>query len=79
MTTLSEWTPLDSHPAIWQGDELAGRDDWTASFAEADPESIRARLEKGSGAMLLKGFPLNGHDRDSARDSFRAWCAGLGT
>ncbi len=68
-----------SHPSIWRGDELSTRTDWTALFDEAEPEKIRKVLEHGSGAILLRGFPVNDHDKDTAREAFREWCATLGT
>jgi alpha-ketoglutarate-dependent taurine dioxygenase len=68
-----------THPSIWRGDELRTRPDWTASFNEADPERIRGILEDGSGAVLLRGFPVEAHDKDSAREAFREWCGTIGT
>lgn len=67
------------HPSIWHGSELASRSDWTRPFAEATAEEIREILERGSGAILLRGFPVEEHTKDSAREAFRKWCAGLGT
>ena len=68
-----------THPSIWRGDELRTRPDWTASFNEADPERIRGILEDGSGAVLLRGFPVEAHDKNSAREAFREWCGTIGT
>lgn len=67
------------HPAIWKGEELASRSDWTRSFEDADPETIRRDLEEGSGAILLRGFPVGEHTKNSAREAFRDWCSTLGT
>ena len=72
-------TDLLAHPSLWRGDELADRDDWTASFSEARPDWIRETLEDGPGVLLLRGFPLDGRDEDSAREAFREWCGSLGT
>ncbi|MEM7601610.1 MAG: TauD/TfdA family dioxygenase [Verrucomicrobiota bacterium] len=67
------------HPSVWKSDELASRADWTLRFDEADPHVIRETLERGSGAILLRGFPVEEHDKDSARKAFREWCSRLGT
>lgn len=67
------------HPAVWKGDELVHRDDWTGEFLAADPGAVRERLEHGSGALLLRGFPVERYDKDSARESFRNWCTSFGT
>jgi len=70
--------PLDS-PATWKGDELVAHDGWGKKFAEANPDWIRDELENGSGAVFLKGFPVDDHDKDSARTAFLEWSATIGT
>lgn len=70
--------PLDS-PATWKGDELVARDGWGKNFADADPDWIRDELENGSGAVFLKDFPVDNHDKDSARTAFLEWSATIGT
>ena len=70
--------PID-HPAVWRGNELPDRPGWTRAFADADPEQIRAHLETGVGALLLKGFPMATHTRNNTREAFRTWCATIGT
>lgn len=67
------------HPSIWQGHELSNRADWTGDFAGVDPEEIRNVLENGGGAILLRGFPVDAHTKDSAREAFREWCDSLGS
>ena len=67
------------HPAVWKGNELAARNNWLGEFSTSSPEIIREHLENGSGAMLLRGFPIGGYSKDSAREAFREWCSGLGT
>lgn len=67
------------HPSIWRDRELPRRPDWSSQFDETSPETIRDTLESGSGAMLLRGFPVGDHSEDSAREAFRSWCATLGT
>lgn len=70
--------PLD-HPAVWKGDELLSSSDWRQSFVQADPDRIREQLENGIGAVLLPGFPVAEHAKDSAREAFRSWCGSVGT
>ncbi|MEC5126034.1 TauD/TfdA family dioxygenase [Verrucomicrobiales bacterium BCK34] len=70
---------LREDPTVWKGDELVRRDDWIQDFETADPGAIRDQLENGSGAILLRGFPLSTHTKDSARDTFREWTGSLGT
>lgn len=67
------------HPAVWRGGELLDHPDWSAPFGSLSAGDIRERLENGPGAILLRGFPLAGHDKDSARAAFSDWCATLGT
>ncbi|MDF1658545.1 MAG: TauD/TfdA family dioxygenase, partial [Verrucomicrobiales bacterium] len=71
-------SPL-THPSVWQGEALAIRPDWNGDFAYAKAEEIRETLENGSGAILLRGFPIREHTKDSAREAFRDWCTTLGT
>lgn len=66
-------------PAVWKGDELIQRNDWIQNFADVDPEAIRDQLENGTGAILLRGFPLSSHSKDTARATFQEWTATLGT
>ncbi len=66
-------------PTVWKGDELAHRSDWIQNFADADPDAVRDQLEYGTGAMLLRGFPVSAHSKDSARDAFHEWTGTLGT
>ncbi|MDF1825400.1 MAG: TauD/TfdA family dioxygenase [Verrucomicrobiales bacterium] len=68
-----------THPSIWQGEALTSRPDWIGNFREADPDKIRDRLENGSGTLLLRGFPVDRHTKNSAREAFREWCCTLGT
>ena len=68
-----------NHPSAWKGMELPERKDWTDKFQDLDTASIQDRLEHGSGAVLLRGFQVETHSKDSARDAFRSWCTGLGT
>ena len=67
------------HPSVWIGTELPKRSDWHGAFDRIHLETLRDRLENGSGAVLLRGFPLKDHSKDSAREAFRAWCSGVGT
>lgn len=68
-----------SHPAVWKGGDLAKSPDWGAPFGSLGVEEIRNGLENGPGAILLRGFPLEGHSRDSAREAFQEWSRSLGT
>lgn len=72
-------TQLLDHPAVWKGDELPEREKWDAPFDSIDPMAIRDRIELGSGALLLRGFPVDQFDKDSAREAFSQWCKELGT
>ena len=65
--------------AVWKGDELTASPDWIRPFSDATADQIRRQLENGVGAMLLRGFPVEDHSKDSARETFREWCASLGT
>ncbi|MDA7922121.1 TauD/TfdA family dioxygenase [Verrucomicrobiales bacterium] len=71
--------PTPDAPAVWKGDDLTQRSDWIQEFSGADPEAVRTQLEKGDGAILLRGFPLSTHSMDTAREAFREWAATLGT
>lgn len=65
------------HPSVWTAE--TGLEPFTVSFDEIGPEEIRSRLENGNGALLIRGFSLEGLDKDSARQSFLAWCRRVGT
>lgn len=67
------------HPAVWTGKELPAKADWTQDFHHLDISSIQHRLENGSGAVLLQGFPIGAHTKGSARAAFQDWCSRLGT
>ena len=67
------------HPAVWTGDEIKMRCDWSRDFSAVNPAAIRDQLENGSGVVLLRGFPLAACDKDSAREAFVSWCSDIGT
>jgi hypothetical protein len=66
------------HPAVWKGEELSRHPEWIAPFGSLSVEEIRNRLESGPGALLLRGFPIEDHTKDSAREAFREWNCSLG-
>lgn len=70
--------PLD-HAAVWQGDHLLSQEEWSAPWKSTEPGRIRELLEEGPGALLLKDFPIEDHDKDGAREAFREWCGSIGT
>lgn len=72
-------TRILEHPAVWKGGELLSRSTWSGNFEDAEPATIREELEHGSGAILLKGFPLVNQTKESARNAFREWADSLGT
>lgn len=65
------------HPSAWTAE--TGLESFTVPFGEVGPGEIRDRLENGNGALLIRGFPLDGHDRDSARQAFLEWSRSVGT
>ncbi len=67
------------HPSVWQGNALSLESNWSSELADADTETIREQLEDGSGALLLKGFPISKHNKNSAREAFKVWSKSLGT
>ena len=67
------------HPAAWKGAELGASSDWEARFGSLSVKDIQTRLEEGPGVVLLRGFPLDQLDKESARESFREWCSKPGT
>ena len=67
------------HPAVWAADELLARDDWEHEFASADWPKIQDALENGSGAALIRGFPVDGFSKDEARTDFLNLCRKIGT
>ncbi|NNE93971.1 MAG: TauD/TfdA family dioxygenase [Verrucomicrobiales bacterium] len=67
-------TPLLNHPAVWRGSELFARPDWIHKFETADWLAIRNSLENGSGAVLVRGFPVDDFSRDEARAGFLELC-----
>lgn len=73
-------TSLD-HPAAWTAAELRDLPAWRSPLpaTEVPPESIRHQLEQGPGAVFLRDFPLDGHDKDSAAGAFLDWCQEIGT
>lgn len=66
-------------PAVWRGDELISRPGWGQPFSSADPKWILDELENGSGAIFLKGFPIDQHNKGSAREAFYDWSSTIGT
>lgn len=64
------------HPSVWNGGELPQRSDWLGEFDSIDPGTLRDRLENGSGAVMLRGFPVEDYSKDNAREAFGNWCAG---
>ncbi len=65
------------HPAVWTAvDGLTG---FVEEFGSLRVEEIQDRLEHGSGALLLRGFSLDNHSKDSARNAFLEWSRTLGT
>ena len=66
------------HPSAWDGNELAGNPSWITNFENLDTPAIHDQLENGPGVVLLRGFPIAGHSKDSARETFRQWSSGLG-
>lgn len=66
-------------PSVWKGEAFWGELDWQRDFSETDPNDIRETLEKGPGAVMLRGFPIDRYDCDGAREAFRSWCGELGT
>lgn len=71
--------PTLDHPSAWIGNELGSDPSWIGDFGALDTATIEDQLENGPGVVLLRGFPIDGHDKDSAREAFRGWCSGLGT
>ncbi|MGY8640205.1 MAG: TauD/TfdA family dioxygenase [Verrucomicrobiales bacterium] len=67
------------HPAVWKADELVARDDWEHEFASADWPKIQDALENGSGASLIRGFPVDDFSKDEARTEFLNLCRKIGT
>lgn len=67
------------HPSVWRGEELGRSQSWVSDFGTLDAAAIQDQLENGLGVVLLRGFPLKGLDKSSAREAFRDWCSGLGT
>lgn len=67
------------HPAAWKSENLKNQENWNRSIGETSTESIRHTLENGPGLALLRGFPIEQHDKGSAREAFREWCSNLGT
>ncbi len=71
--------PLLDHPAVWKGEELLSRNDWKHDYASADWSAIQDSLENGSGAALIRGFPLEECSKDEARAAFLELCGKIGT
>lgn len=74
---------IEQHPALWNGEELAARPDWIRSFADEAgaaelAQSIQHDLETGSGACMLRGYPLSG-DEEADKAAFLTFCEGIGT
>ncbi len=67
------------HSAVWTGQGLLDDPDWSAPFGSLSILEIQDRLENGPGAILLRDFPLDGHDKSSARDAFSNWSGTLGS
>ena len=57
----------------------AAKKDWSDQFGEVEAADIQTRLEESSGAVLLRGFPIELNSTNSTRDAFKEWCAKLGT
>lgn len=70
--------PSLDHPAVWTRKDFEEESEWIIPFAKADPDDLRNRLEKGSGVVLLRNFPLRDHSQDSAREAFLDWCHSIG-
>ncbi|MDF1812622.1 MAG: TauD/TfdA family dioxygenase [Verrucomicrobiales bacterium] len=66
-----------SHPAVWTNSTRI--DDFVANFDKISVAEIQDRLENGSGALLLRGFNLEGLKKNSAREAFLEWCQTIGT
>ena len=103
-------SPIDT-PAVWRGNELRGRDDWSLTltpaevdelaaaaervaggdFNEISPSSfvlptlstrfaaVQRSLESGSGATMIRGFPVDRFSEADAERIFRGIAAHLGT
>lgn len=67
------------HPSVWNGDLLNNNPTWISTFNNRDVATIQEQLENGPGVVLLRGFPMGDHNKDSAREAFREWCSELGT
>lgn len=65
------------HPAVWTAEKSL--DDFVASYGEIGHQEILERLENGPGVVLIRGFPLERHDKNQARESFLDWCREWGT
>jgi len=65
--------------SVWQGDDLLRQPEFVQEFQFVDPGIVRDALEKGPGALMLRGFPIEQYNCDEAREAFREWCGGLGT
>ena len=68
-----------NHPYALSGQELGSNSDWITDFGNLDTTTIQDQLENGPGVVLMRRFPIAGHDKDSAREAFRNWCSGIGT
>ena len=65
------------HPAVWRGEELFARADWEIVLPENEPPSlptllpklagIRESLEHGSGAVRIRGLPVEDWDAETLR------------
>jgi len=78
--------PIAQHPALWNGAELPTRPDWDRALPslgtpenEAMMRQVQQDLELGSGACILRGFPVDDFDEQGAKDALLAMCRHVGT
>jgi len=81
-----DFEPIADHPALWTGAELARHPDWDRTLPEpgspacdALMKRLQHDLEHGPGACILRGFPVDEHDLESAQATLLAMCEQVGT
>jgi len=77
---------ISEHPALWNSAEIARHPDWDRPLAppgtpesDAQLKQVQHDLEHGSGACILRGFPVDDHDLESAQATLLAMCEQVGT
>jgi len=77
---------ISEHPALWNSAELARHPDWDRQLpppgtpeCDALLKQVQHDLEHGSGACILRGFPVDEHNLESAQATLLAMCEQIGT